>query len=296
MVDRGTRARQRGRASAAIAACFSLVLAACSCGEGTASPPAAPPSTIADATPPAGISIERATASIAPSGAARRHPITIVRFDLSRFEPVLFTARDDGGARTLDRWVREEHLAAAINAAMYEPDGRPSGLCVHAGTEESPDDARFGGFYALGPVDAASPPIALMGRDCPGFDLATLRTQWSTLVATYRLLDCDGHPIAWVDPDRYSAAAIGLDREGRLVLVHSRTPYRMSELAQMLGAPSFGLSQLFFVEGGPEATLVVDAGDLHVREVGLPRDLPEGIEPDRDHLYELPNVLGLRPR
>src|SRR6185295_19169165 len=98
-------------------------------------------------TPPAGMTIDRVTATIAALGAARRHPITIVRFDLARFRPVLFTARDDGGNRTLDRWVRDQHLVAAINAAMYEPDGAASGLCVHRGVEESPDDPLFGGFY-----------------------------------------------------------------------------------------------------------------------------------------------------
>jgi hypothetical protein len=237
------------------------------------------------------VTIERVTARIPPSGAARRHPITIVRFDLGAFEPVLFTARDDGAARPLDRWVADEHLVAAINASMYEPDGRPSGLCVRTGVEESPDDARFGGFYTL---DAQR--FAMFGRDCAGVDLAQLRSAWPTIVATYRLLDCDGHAIAWIDPDRYSAAAIALDDRDRLVLVHSRTPYRMRELAEMLADPPLGLRQAFFVEGGPEATLIVEAGDLHVREVGLPRNLPDGVEPDHDSLYPLPNVLGLRRR
>lgn len=274
-----------------------LALVGCTCGAPPETPPATPVATaLADGTPPEGIALARVTASIAPSGSARRHPITVARFDLSRFEPVLFTARDDGGARTLDRWVREEHLVAAINAAMYEPDGRPSGFCVHRGVEESPDDARFGGFYALDPSSASASPFLMVGRDCAGFDLGALRGTHGAIVATYRLLDCEGHPIAWVDPDRYSAAAIGLDREGRLVFVHARTPYRMRELAEMVAGPEIGLTQAFFVEGGPEATLVVEAGDLHVREVGLPRDRLEGDEPREDRLYELPNVLGLRER
>ena len=293
MVDRATSARHRGRTLALALALFALAGAACSGGEGAAAQHPAPPTTH-DGAPPAGITIDRITASIAPVGAARRHPITIVRFDLTRFRPVLLTARDEGGSRPLDRWVRERGLVAAINAAMYEPDGRASGLCVRRGVEESPDDPLFGGFYVLDPIAPASPSITLMGRDCAGFDLPTLRAAWGSIVATYRLLDCEGHPIAWVDPDRYSAAAIGMDRTGRLVMVHSRTPYRMSELAQMLASAPLDFTQLFFVEGGPEATLIVESGELHVREVGLRRDLPDGVEPDHDSLYSLPNVLGVR--
>lgn len=291
MVDRALGPRHEGWRSLTLAllACCAW---ACSGGQDAAQPSVPP--TVVDVVPPAGITIERVVASLAPSGAARRHPITIVRFDLTRFRPVLLTARDDGGQRTLDRWVHDASLVAAINAAMYEPDGRASGLCVHRGLEEGPDDPLFGGFYLLDPIMPSTTSFAMMGRDCPGFDLPTLRAAWGSIVATYRLLDCEGHPIAWVDPDRYSAAAIGTDREGRLVMVHSRTPYRMRELAEMLGASSLGFTQLFFVEGGPEATLIVEAGELHVREVGLRRDLPDGVEPEHDVLYALPNVLGVR--
>lgn len=296
MVDRDERTRHRGPVCAAALVLACALASACSGGEGRTEPPRDPAPVARDGTPPAGITIERITASLAPSGAARRHPITIVRFDLAHFRPVLLTARDDGGSRPLDRWVREANLVAGINAAMYEPDGRPSGLCVRRGVEESPDDARYGGFYVLDPVAPVAPSaFAMMGRDCAGFDLPGVRAAWGTVVATYRLLDCEGHPIAWIDPDRYSAAAIGIDREGRLALVHSRTPYRMRELAEMLGESSLGFTQLFFVEGGPEATLIVEAGELHVREVGLRRDLPDGVEPDHDLLYALPNVLGVRP-
>jgi len=292
MVDRALGGRHRGWWLALV-----LVASACSGGEGAVAPShPSPPASSHDGTPPAGVTIDRVTARIAPSGAARRHPITIVRFDLAHFQPVLLTARDDGGAHTLDRWVREEHLVAGINAAMYEPDGSASGLCVRRGVEESPDDPLFGGFYGLDPIAPNTASFTMLGRDCASFDLPALRAAWGSVVATYRLLDCEGHPIAWVDPDRYSAAAIAMDREGRLVLIHSRTPYRMRELAEMLADGSLGLTQAFFVEGGPEATLIVEAGDLHVREVGLRRDLLDGVEPEHDTLYSLPNVLGLRAR
>ena len=250
-----------------------------------------------DGAPPEGITIERVRASIAPSGGGRRHPLTLVRFDLSRYRPRLFTAHADGGTRTLDRWVRERSLVAGINAAMYEPDGRATGYMIREDAPESPvDDLRFGGFVAFDRRAGDAPVPALVdifGRDCPGFDLAAIRARYATVISSYRLLDCESHAIGWVDPDRYSAAAIGLDREGRLVLMHSRTPYRMRELSEMLASPALGLRQMVFVEGGPEATLIVEAGALRVREVGLRRDLPPGIEGDESTLWSLPNIIGI---
>src|SRR5437773_119826 len=94
MVDRAPRARHRGPWLAALLVVLACM--ACSGGEGAAQPQATQ-APVVDAPPPPGITIERLAASIAPSGAARRHPITIVRFDLARFAPVLLTARDDGG-------------------------------------------------------------------------------------------------------------------------------------------------------------------------------------------------------
>jgi hypothetical protein len=283
-----TRNDAVGRALLAIAA----LCLACSCGEDA--PVAAQHE---DEPAPLGITIERVRASIAPSGGARRHPLTIVRFDLSLYRPRLFTARASGGPRTLDRWVREEGLVAGINAAMYEPDGRATGFMIHEDVEESPlDDLRFGGFFSFdrhASVTPTPPVLEMFGRDCPGFDLAAIRARYGTVISNYRLLDCDGHAIAWVDPDRYSAAALGMDREGRLVLVHSRTPYRMRELAEMLADSALGLRQMVFVEGGPEATLIVEAGSLHVREVGLRRDLPPGLEGDDSTLWSLPNIVGI---
>lgn len=288
--------RNDGR-DAALRALLAIAALCLACSSGEDVPVEAQHSDGTQPPVPEGISVERVRASIAPSGGARRHPITLVRFDLSRYRPRLFTARTHGGSRTLDRWVRDRSLVAGINAAMYEPDGRATGYMVREGVEESPlDDLRFGGFFAFDRRESVTPmpPVMEMfGRDCPGFDLAAIRARYGTVVSSYRLLDCESHAIGWVDPDRYSAAAIGMDREGRLVLAHSRTPYRMRELSEMLASSELGLAQMVFVEGGPEATLIVEAGGLHVREVGLRRDLPPGIEGDESTLWSLPNIVGI---
>ena len=171
---------------------------------------------------------------------------------------------------------------------MYEPDGRATGYMVREDVEESPID--FGGFFAFDPHASATGTSAMemFGRDCAGFDLAGVRARYRTVVSNYRLLDCDGHAIGWVDADRYSAAAVGMDREGQLVLLHSRTPYRMRELAEMLAAPELGVRGRW------------TGSDAHRRggraprsEVGLRRDLPPGMESDESSLWSLPNIVGV---
>jgi hypothetical protein len=251
----------------------------------------------------AGIVIERvpgpASSPPAPSGVAtgddRGGLVTLVRFDLSRYRLTLITeAENEGAWRTLPEWAAREHLVGGINAAMFEPEGRASGLLVDEGVERAPDDPRFGGVLAFDPNDPSEPPFVMVGRECDGVDLASLRARYRSLVANYRMLDCDGAPIAWVDESVYSSAAFARDRDGRFVLLHAETPYRMRDLAVTLANPALGLTDVHYVEGGPKASLWVDD------ETGAPRSLVGSRVEEDGHMERgprpIPNVLGLLAR
>ncbi len=285
-----------------------VLLASASCA-GRAAPTehasGEPPATHVAAPPRArpGIVIERvpgpASSPPAPSGLAggddRDGRVTLVRFDLSRFRLTLITeAENEGAWRTLPEWAAREHLVGGINAAMFEPEGRASGLLVDDGLERAPDDPRFGGVLAFDPIDPSEQPFVMVGRDCEGVDLASLRARYRSLVANYRMLDCDGAPIAWVDESVYSSAAFARDRDGRFVLVHAETPYRMRDLAVTLADPALGLTDVHYVEGGPKASAWVDDG------TGAPRSLVGSRVEDDGHVERgprpIPNVLGLVPR
>jgi hypothetical protein len=272
-----------------------LTLAAC--GETPAPVPAHvdAPRALEAPRPRDGIVVERIAGP--PTDAIGDGMITLARFDLRLYRPVLLAAgAGDGRARTLPEWARQEHLVGGINAAMYEPDGRATSLLVVDGVEQSPDDARFGGFFAFDPIASSDAPFTITGRDCAGGDLAQLRARYRSIVANYRMLDCEGAPIAWVDEHRYSSAAFGMDREGRLVLIHSRTPYLMRDLARVLADPALGLTQIDYVEGGPEATLFVDDGTgaplvaIGSYETAF-HESDDVVEP-----WALPNILGLVAR
>jgi hypothetical protein len=232
--------------------------------------------------PEPGLSIDRFRTSESPAGVGDRI-LTVVRLSPARFAPRLLTAERDGGARPLPEWARAHGLAAAINASMFLEGGRSVTLMIQDGTaRQAREPEGFGGFFAFGEGGAS-----FLGRGCPGFDAGRMRRRFRNVVQNYRLLDCDGRAIAWADEKLYSAAAIGMDREGRFVLVHSRTPFRMRALAAMLAAPNVGLRHLHFVEGGPEASLVATG-------VALVGSYETGFhESDDNHAFwELPNVIG----
>lgn len=273
------------------------------CGGGTPAPPSPPTSSaesaspsapVAEATPRAreGLTIERipGPAHDAPGDGL----VTLVRIDLARYRLSLITEMENEGAwRTLPAWAEAEHLVAGVNAAMFEENGRASGLLVDEGVERAPDDPRFGGVLAFDPVDATDAPFVMVGRDCPGVDLAQLRARYRSLVANYRMLDCGGAPIAWVDQSVYSAAAFARDREGRFVIIHAETAYLMRDLSRTLGDPALGLTDVHYVEGGPKASAWLDDGTGALSLVGSRHEddgrIVRGPRP-------IPNVLGVLPR
>lgn len=264
-----------------------LALATLGCG-GMAGPRPEPARAVRD-----GITVERIVGP--PADGLGDGLVTLVRIDMRHRHLTLVTAEsEDGVFRPAPEWAARAGLVAGINAALFEPDGRPTALYVEDGVERSPDDARFGGLLAFDPIDPSDAPFVLTGRDCPGVDVSSLRSRYRNVVANYRLLGCSREPIAWLDEDRYSSAAFGVDREGRFVLVHSTTPYRMTDLARTLADPSLGLVAVHYVEGGPKATVHVETDHGPMTLIGS-RD-EDAHAADRRGPRPIPNVLGVVPR
>jgi len=222
--------------------------------------------------------------------------LDLVRADLRHHRLRMVTASRDGEARPAPRWVEDLKLVAAVNAGMFHEGGTSVGLLVdgdHVNQERN--NTKLGGYLAFGPRDPAAAPVVVAGRDCPGFDLDALRAAYTSVTQSYRLLDCDGGAIAWADPKYYSSAAVGLDRDGKVVMVHVRAPFLMRDVSAALARPELRMAGALFVEGGPEATVVVDGaqGDLMLvgsYETGFVED-DGNTQP-----WTLPNLVALEKR
>jgi hypothetical protein len=243
-----------------------------------------------------GLTVERARAAIDADARAGDGAVLFVRIDPHRYAPRVLTAAEHGAARTAPAWANDFGLTAVINTSMYGTDGRSVSLLVDDGHANSTrDDRRYGGLLGLRPRRPDLPAARILDRSCPGGDVDALRSDYRLVIANYRLLDCAGAPIAWSDAKAYSAAAIGLDREGNVVLVHSRTPYRMRDFARWLASPEHRLTAAVYVEGGPEASVFVRAGGQVVEAIG---SYETGFREDDSNtsFWEIPNVLGFTAR
>lgn len=223
--------------------------------------------------------------------------IVVVRIDPAHFELDLRTASAEAKPwnRTLDAWAEEFGLSAAINPAMYHADGTSVFYMEDHGrvnqAEWYPD---ANNLLVARPRRPGLPAWDILDTTCGG-SLPTAQADFGILVQSWRLLDCGSTPTWTVDDKIWSHAVVALDRDGRLLLIHSRTPWNTRVFTDILRALPLQISRAMYGEGGPEASLFVRGGSVRLALMG---SYETGFmeSDDNDHLWPIPNVLGVRRR
>jgi len=219
-----------------------------------------------------------------------------LRADPAHFRVALGASARTGETHNAERWAKLRSAVAVTNASMFHAGGASTGLLVDGEVLTATINKKFGAFMAANPRAAGKSLVTMWGRGCPNGSIEALRRDYRTVVQNYRLLDCNGAAIRWADEKVYSAAAVGIDRSGRVLFIHLRAPYKMSEFTEMLADPATGLdlAAAMYVEGGPEATLYIKSGDRQALFVGsFETDFLES--DDNKVAWPLPNVLMLVP-
>jgi hypothetical protein len=238
-----------------------------------------------------GLKVQQVPLSVTP--AAGPPCIDLVRADLAKHRLRVLTAAREGRSQPAPVWRENFRLIAVINAGMFHSDGDPVALIVEDGVAVSNDNKKYLGYLAFDPIAKTDPAALLAGRDCTNFSLDDLRKRYRSIVQAPRLLGCTGEALPWQDKKQYSSAAIGLDRAGHVVFIHARAAITMTELAKALGA--LDLTGALFLEGGPEASLVVRGSDGELARVGSYET--SFVENDANQsFWWLPNVIGLEAR
>ncbi len=223
--------------------------------------------------------------------------VRVVRVDPERFDLRLLNASAPGQGRsqTAREWAQQEGLVAAINASMYQGDQRRSVALMR--TREHVNNPRLNSQYrsvlAFDPIRPELPRVKMIDRECD--DLDTWRARYGTLVQSIRMVSCKGRNPWSQQPRRWSTAAIGIDGQGRVLLIHVRSPYSVHDLIDILQRLPLGLARAMYVEGGPEAQLYVRGGG---EEHELFGSYETGFNENdgNDRAWPVPNVIGIARR
>lgn len=221
--------------------------------------------------------------------------ITVLRIDPVSFELTLLNASapGEGESRTVRSWVTRAGAVAGINASMFHPGDQSVSMMrtrTHVNNAKLTKDNAVLAFDAKSP---ALPPARIIDRTCE--DAPALIGSYGSIVQSIRMLDCQGKTSWAKQPRKWSNAAIGADKQGRVLFVHARSPYPVHDFVERLRALPIDLVRLQYSEGGPEATLYVKAG---TRELELVGSYETGFNENDDNVnaWPVPNVVAIVPR
>jgi hypothetical protein len=224
-----------------------------------------------------------------PAPAPGDGKIWVVRIDPARFELKLVSASaSDARPRTVRAWATGSGAVAAINAGMFQTDGLTSlGLLKTRAHENNPRRAaRFKAVLAFDPLAPGLPPVRIVDAAC-GED--SLLSRYGSQLQSIRMVSCDRQNVWAPDAKRWSTAAVGVDGHGRALFIHARSPWPVHDLVNALLALPIDLRRAMYLEGGPEAQLVVRAGGREVERLGAFEGSAE--EGARGLAWEIPNAV-----
>jgi hypothetical protein len=211
----------------------------------------------------------------------------IVRIDPAHFRFVLASSAAAGGKpRTARRWAEERGFGAVINAGMFRPGGAPVGYAKADGRVIQP---RMNGDRCVFAFDGKR--ARLLDLSCDAFDPA----REENAVQGIRMVACDGRNVWGQQARRWSIAAVAQDTRGRILFLHARSPFSVHDFIDALLALPLSITRAMYQEGGPEATLYVNAGGFELERFG---SFETGFNENDGNLaaWPLPNVFGIRPR
>jgi hypothetical protein len=237
--------------------------------------------------------VEYASIALDPRPSLGDGVLHAVRIDPTRARVrALAASREGGKARTARRWREEFHLAAVINAGMYQKDySTHTGFFRVGAHVNSPAWVKdYQSILLIGPGQPGLPAAGLEDAG-PGASAGAYQG-WETVIQNLRLIRGPGASVWKENGRRWSEAAVAVDGQGRLLFLHCRSPFSMHELNAVLLSLPLGIVRAMHVEGGPEASLSVKGGGVALDLAGSYETGFNENEDNRDQ-WPLPNVLGV---
>lgn len=245
--------------------------------------------------------IERARFDACSKSSYDDSKITVVRVDPGRAHVRVLSSGSLGlpkGLRAED-WAERFDLALVVNAGMFAEDWR-----THLGYLKISDDevnspvvrTSYKSALVLDPRHPSDPAATIVDLD-GGTSIRNLAARYGSVVQNLRIIKSPGIVVWSQSPRKWSEAALGLDRSGRLLFIFCRSPYTMRDLGGCLLKLPLDLVAVQHLEGGGDAAMAIRTPALRETLVGSYesgandgtrrpyQDIREG--------FPLPNVLAV---
>ncbi len=224
--------------------------------------------------------------------------IIVLRIDPNLWSLEFIGLSLNGGSsgKTAKQWSKAHHLSAAINAGMYGTD-----YMTHVGYLRFREHLHnnnvnaYQSVAAFDPLRDGLPRFRIFDLDNPGVSMETILRDYASAVQNLRLIKRPRQNRWRQQKKKWSEAALGEDDSGRILFIFCRSPYTMYDLNNELLGLDLGLISAQHLEGGPEAQLYLNVGNVEFEISGS-----HGASFNEDNgisvAWPIPNVLGVRPR
>jgi hypothetical protein len=225
--------------------------------------------------------------------------ITVIRIDPNVWELIFVGVNQprEESTKTAKEWCESHKLTAAINAGMFATDYRThTGYLKYRDHLNSSYINNYQSVMAFDPKKGKEiPPFRIFDLDGSGITIKSILNDYNSAIQNLRLIKKPGTNV-WNQQDReWSEAAIGEDKEGRILFIFSRSPFSMHNLNKELLGSGTGIVAAQHLEGGPEAQLYLKIDDFEIDLYGSFETSYN--EDDSNSLaFPIPNIIGIRPR
>jgi hypothetical protein len=211
--------------------------------------------------------------------------ITALRIDPEHYEFEI-AACDEWGPLSAPGWVFEEGFVAVTNAGMFDFDFKPVGMSkINGKVIKSHNVSSYKMVFAIG--------------DKPRLiDLANEefnKEEFHSYFQSIRMISSDGRNVWGKQEKKWSMACIAEDAEGRILFIHSRTPFPVHDFINQLQQSDLGIVKAMYLEGGPEASLYVKSGDFEAKHIGS-YETGFNENDDNNEFWKIPNIIGVKPK
>jgi hypothetical protein len=220
--------------------------------------------------------------------------IRVLRIDPERLKLRLLNASAPGQSEplTAKEWCSRNGLVAAINASMYRGDQKTGLSLMKTGTHtNNPVLSKDKAVLAFDRLVPDIPAVKIIDRECEDFE--TWKNRYGTLIQSIRMISCRGGNVWSRQPRIWSTAAIGIDKQGKALFIHVRSPYSTHDFINMLLELPIGLAWAMYVEGGPEAQLYVRGPGQEYEFLGSYETGFFNENDQNDRAWPIPNVVGI---
>jgi len=218
--------------------------------------------------------------------------ITVLKADPTLYTLKLLCASEHSWKKlTVKEWCRQHQLLAGVNAGMYQEDGYTSvGYMKNFLHINNPGLNGNNTILAFNPTDPSLPQTQIIDRECQDFH--SLKNKYQTMIQSIRMISCNRKNVWHPQQGKWSILAIAIDSGGNLLILFSQSPYSVYDFINNLLALPLSIQTAMYLEGGPQASFYLYAGDTEVEMYG---SVETGFGQTNmfQMAWPIPNVLGL---